>query len=167
MIFFLYLLSRKCKFVLYKCCVSVHGGYRYWNNIKHKLFTVDAVALNCVYLQRHLVFLRFYSSDLLFWMLVVVIIFSMVRYEKCVAKLVVIVQNFLMYFVLWKQASLLIWVFGFFFLYCLTSVNLPHFYSIRCLFACGKVAKYIIHLQQVKVGCRGICWHTVGTNLSR
>lgn len=45
----------------------------------------------------------------------------------------------------------------FFLLFPLTCVNLPHFYSIRCLFACGKVAKYIIHLQQVKVGCRGIC----------
>lgn len=45
----------------------------------------------------------------------------------------------------------------FYLLFSLTCVNLPRFYSVRCLFACGKVAKYIIHLQQVKAGCRGIC----------
>lgn len=109
-----------------------------------------------------LVSLTCFFLFLFFLILVVAIIFALVKQVCC--------QINGGFRILWtnlycgnKLANLLLK----FFLFSLTYVNLLCFYIIRCLFACGKVAKYIIHLQQVKVGCRGICWHTVGTNLSR
>lgn len=122
--------------------------------------TADPVALDCVYLQEHL--LVFYSSDLFLLNTWGCNYFFLGEIWEVCFKINGYCSEF--FEVLWKH-SLLIWFF--YLLFSLTCVNLPRFYSIRCLFACGKVAKYIIHLQQVKVGCRGICWHTVGTNLSR